>query len=140
MKHIIQFNNYKIYERLTEINDDVDWIYEKYFKEGLDYIQENDKIDIFLFKKDSFSSSELISPQCKKAHKINPITIHINDKPNSSNHYNPFDKLISLRVNSNAINFCSDFNSVSDAINYLDDKKQRINLSLEFKESGIADL
>ena len=132
MKHIKTFN---LFEKLTDVNIDVDMIYNKYFREGIDYIKEHDKFDFNLFKKDTISSDILSSPLCIEANKTNPIEIKINNL--SGNYYNPFEKYIELNININAINYVSEFKTLTDAINDLPNSKQRISLSNTFKESSI---
>jgi len=137
MKYIKLYENYLLTEKLTEVIEDVDWIYEKYFKKGYDYIEENNKLNMSLFISDMFSSKELISPICKGAHEINPISIYINDKKINTNNYNPFEKEIHLGVNKSAIEYALDFDTLSDATNYLDDDRQKISFTKEFKETSM---
>ncbi len=140
MKHLKAFEQYNIInEKLTDVNEDVDMIYDTYFKDGYDYINEFDKIDISLFKTDTITSAELVSPACKKAHLLNPIKIYINNADIShisNNFYNPFDKIISIRVNNSAIEYANDFESVSDAADNLTDSQKNSFLN-EFKGSSI---
>lgn len=137
MKFIKLYENYLLYEKLTEIIEDVDWIYDKYFKKAYDYIEENNKLNTSLFISDIFSSKELISSICKKAHGINPVNIYINDDKNNSavNNYNPFEKKIHLGVNKSAIEHALAFDTLTDAINYLDDDRQKKSFTKEFKEA-----
>lgn len=134
MKHIKTFN---LFEKITDVNIDVDMIYDKYFREGIDYINTTDKLDTSLFKKAIIYSDSLSSPLCIEANIINPIEILINVKNNATNHYNPFEKIINLHVNYNATNYVSNFRTLTDAINDLPNPKQRISLSNQFKESSI---
>jgi hypothetical protein len=134
MKHIKSFN---LFEKLTDVNIDVDMIYDKYFREGIEYINETDKLDTSLFKRAIIYSEELTSPLCIEANKINPIEILINVKNNATNHYNPFENLINLHVNYNAINYVSNFRTLTDAINDLVRNEVKKSLKNTFNESSI---
>jgi len=134
MKYLKKFN---LFEKLTDVNIDVDMIYNEYFKEGIDYINKTDKLDKSLFKKATIYSDSLSSPLCIEANKINPVEILINVKNDSPNHYNPYKKIINLHVSYTATNYVSQYKTLTDAINGLYDSKQRISLSNQFKESTI---
>jgi len=128
---------YKLNESLINIQNDIDKIYDNYFRDGIEYIQNSDKIDLSKFKVGEISSADLTDELCKKAHKINPITIYINnDKNLYNNHYNPLKKLINLRPNRNAIDYSLGFNTISEATESLD-YEQKETFIREFKESTI---
>jgi hypothetical protein len=136
MKYIATINQfYKINEALINIQNDIDDIYDNYFKSGVEYIQNSDKLDLNLFKFGEITSANLTEELCKKAHKINPITIYINENVGISfNHYDPFKKEIHLAPNKHAIMYTLEHKSISQAAENLEQKETFLN---EFKESRI---
>jgi hypothetical protein len=135
MKYIKLFENFLILEKLTEVNEDVDFIYNKYFKSGIDYIQENDKLDLSLFPKNEISSSELKSSPCQKAHQISPVKININNlKYNNS--YIPSLMTINISLSRNAVNHAQWYPTISEASNILDNKNSFLQEFTEHKIKG----
>jgi hypothetical protein len=122
-------------ERLMDIDDDVDLIYDKYFKEYYDNMEKTGKMTYDMFKLDETDTSILKSPLCIEAHKLNPCVIRIN---NGSNYYDPEEKIISVSFSNAAKNFVfsSANGNINHAINLLDDSQKK-SLSREFKESTI---
>jgi hypothetical protein len=102
-------------EKLMEIDDDVDYIYDTYFRADLDRVWANNKIAQNSFPKRTTDTSILKSPLCVKAHEINPTEIHINY---GSNYYrsDQSKELISISVNSNLINSALGFSTLDDFI------------------------
>jgi hypothetical protein len=138
MKYIKLFENFQLFEKIADVNEDVDFLYNTYFKDGIDYIQKTDTIDKTLFKKGVISSSELVSPLSIKAHNVSPIEIYINDeniKP-YTNHYSPYKNIINLCLNSNAVMHLMDYKTIQDAANHLDNIQKKQFLK-EFDESRI---
>jgi len=131
-----KLNEDLISERLMDIDDDVDMIYEKYFKDDFDEIESTGKISHKMFKSNTTDTSILKSPLCIEAHKLNPCVIIIN---NGSNYYFPNKQIISLSINGGAENFVvSNANgNLAYAIDLLSDDNQKKSLSREFKESTI---
>ncbi len=138
MKYIKLFENFQLFEKIADVNEDVDFLYNTYFKEGIDYIQKNNTIDTTLFKKGVVSSSELVSPLSIKAHNVSPIEIFINDeniKPYNA-HYSPYKNIINLCLNSNAVEHLMDYKTIQDAANHLDGNQKK-QFMREFDESRI---
>ena len=109
-------------EKLMEIDDDVDYIYDTYFRADLDRVWANNKITHNSFPKRTTDTSILKSPLCVKAHEINPTEIHINY---GSNYYrsDQSKELISISVNSNLIDSALGFSTLDDFIRTYDTAK-----------------
>jgi hypothetical protein len=109
-------------EKLMEIDDDVDYIYDTYFRADLDRVWANNKIAHNSFPKRTTDTSILKSPLCVKAHEINPTEIHINY---GSNYYrsDQSKELISISVNSNLIDSALGFRTLDDFIRTYDTAK-----------------
>lgn len=121
-------------ERLMNVDDDVEMIYNKYFEEDIDKLRAIGYITPSLFSKSELNTSDLISPLSKKVHKINPCHIFIN---RYHNFYDPLQNVISFSINHNAINLINHFdNNINKAYNSLgsDEKKRFMN---EFNPSKI---
>lgn len=115
-------------EKTFRLGQDVDWIYNKYFKKFVEKIR-TDEWDGKLPNVSIFSSFELKTQDAKKAHKINPIQIRLNGVAGKGNFYNPVDKYISLQINDNALSVLntSDFNFKKASNNVGDMKLQWID-------------
>ena len=118
MKNIKSFDNF-LNERLMDVSADVDFIYNKYFKEFYDYIKQHNIININLIKSGEFPTSELSSPLCKKADSLNPCTIYINKQYFFGSYYKPIANEISIKMNSNAIDYVSDYPNIDKACDAL---------------------
>jgi hypothetical protein len=102
-----------IKEKTYNIDDDVDFIYEYYFKEDIIKINNGDYDDIF---KPKFSSSTIFSSEeAREAHKINPINIYINDK-NNTNGYDFINKIIYLGIHKQALSIVVNYPSIESAV------------------------
>jgi hypothetical protein len=75
----------------------------------------------------------------RKAHQLNPCTIKINDilERVNSNYYNPYDKIISIKISPNAINYGVEYNDIKIATEELDDIKSKRSFLNEFTEARI---
>lgn len=136
MKYIKEFG-YKINEKLTDVDIDVDMIYDKYFSSFIKFVEDNNKINNNLIIKDSFSSAILKSPICKEAHLLNPINLYINTKKNSiNNYYDPFANEIRISLHFDAIEYALGFDNLTDATDDLDYNRAK-TFSKTFKESSI---
>lgn len=136
VRKILSENSELIEERLMNVDDDVDYIYDEYFRSDIDAIEETGIITKEMFKRHNFETSNLKSELSKKADKINPCTIMINV---GKNYYSPNGRLISISTNFNAIDFViSDFGgNLSDAIRGLGNNHLAISLKNEFTTSRI---
>jgi hypothetical protein len=92
-----------INERLMHVDDDVDLIYNMFFKEDIDMINLSGFINENMFKRSEITTFDLKSPLAEKANKENNCKILINKY--GSNFYNPEGKLISCAINSGAVRY-----------------------------------
>ena len=92
-------------ERLMDVSEDVDNIYEKYFMADCEIMRDTGMLESDMFDRSEFSTSDLTSPLALKAHALNPCTILINVR---NNFYNPNKNIISLGINKSATNFIKD--------------------------------
>ena len=125
-----------INERLMNFGDDVDLIYDKFFKKDYEQIKKTESLKHYNPRKydKSFGiTTEILqSDLSKKAHKINPCSIIINV---SDNHYNPHNSIISLGPNKNAIDFILNNGvdgEISSVFKYLSTREIN-NIKREFK-------
>jgi len=94
-------------EKTFNIDDDVDYVYDKLFKDDVEGVKKWLETDEVYHLKSSdlrmeqVSSSEFTSPDCVKAHNINPITFD-NDLLNL-NVYTPGEQSINATINMNAV-------------------------------------
>ncbi|NDD83702.1 hypothetical protein EBZ38_05380 [bacterium] len=129
--------------KIYRISKDVDMIYNKFFKKGVQEIEKTGILTRDTFKEFSFDSSILKSAICKKAHQKNPVDIYVNHFYDfyrvGMNHYNPEEKRISIGIQYSAWNFAlSECDGViNDAIYYLTDKNQFPLFKSEFMDYKI---
>jgi len=123
-------------EKLTDVDSDVDLLYDKYFKDDIDEIQVTGIITKNMFKPDGTNTSILRDDISVRANELNYCIININD---GSNYYGPSINKIGISVNDSALNFVrDDFNgNLKDAIDYLNDDRQKKSLMAEFTEEKI---
>ncbi len=126
-----------INERLTDVDSDVDLIYDRFFKSGIDKFESGEKLTRSFFMAGITNTSILQSEESKKAHELNPCKIVINA---GNNYYNPIAKVISFSVNDNALNyvfdvFNGDFNAALESLK--DIPYQYNNLKNDFSEARI---
>jgi len=126
-------------ERLMNVDDDVDMIYDYYFKKDFEEIEETKSLDGISFEQKEYNTSFLNSPLAKKTHKLNPCKIFVNI---GDNHYNPSSSVIAISVNDNAVNFVRDnFNgNIIDAYHYVkkaEGSRKAENFMNEFSEHKI---
>ena len=106
-------------ERLTEVGDDVDYIYNTYFKKNIDHIHEDKPVVSEMFNKIETNTSILKNAICVKAHQLNPCKIYIQGP---GNHYDALNKIISMAISPNAIKHLINWSNYSNGINKLDDE------------------
>lgn len=95
-------------ENMMDIDNDVDMIYNMYFKKYIDAFNRTGTVDsVNEYTPIQTNTSILNNEICKKAHELNPCTIYINDKNrgNMSPHYRPLSSEILLILPFNAINY-----------------------------------
>lgn len=123
-------------ERLTDVDSDVNLLYDMYFKEDIDYINKTGYVNGGLFKKNSTNTSILRTDESIKANELNPCDILVNNI--FGNAYSPSSKSIMISANSDAVDFViNEFKGdLHSAINYLDEPN-RSSLRNEFTEERI---
>lgn len=122
-------------EKLNDIDSDVDFIYDNYFKQTVDLISSGKKVSHSDFPKNITETSVLTADDCVKANNLNPCTIYINY---GSNFYRPSNGVLHLSFNSNAINWLLDNDGdFKEALENLDNENQKQSFSKEFSEEKI---
>lgn len=122
-------------EELHNVDDDVDLLYNKFFKADIDEVKRTGILTKDLFKKYEIDTSILKNPKSIKTHKLNPCEIFINS---GSNGYMPSKQIIRLSINKNAVNHVIDDHNgnLKNAIDDIsDDLKDSLNN--EFEEHKI---
>lgn len=120
IKSIMGLNESEVLsEKLTKVDTDVDFIYNKYFKKIMKHILDDKPVKASLFKKIETDTSILKDPICIEAHKKNPCKIIISGR---SNHYDPIRKIISICISPSAIDHLENCNNYSNALHRLDDE------------------
>lgn len=132
IKQLLRENLLK--ERLTEVDTDVNLLYDMFFKNDIEQMEQTDILTRKMFDIGEASTDILQSEEAKKAHALNPCKIVIN---HGNNYYNPIEKLISLSVSDNALSYVlyRHEGSLKKAIDSLYDiPSQQNNLPKEFSE------
>ena len=86
IRAMMGLNENLITERLTDVEEDVDFIYDKFFKEDIDEIQRTGIVTTDMFKIHETDSNILKSNQAREANLSTlkkfkkPVTIYINKK------------------------------------------------------------
>ena len=123
-------------EKLTDVDTDVDLLYDKYFRNDIEAIERTGFITSAMFEKFETDTSILTSPDSVKCHELNPCVIKINP---GLNYYNPNESIIGIGYSRNAYDFIMNNASgnIETALRYLSDEKQRKTLIKEFTEIRI---
>lgn len=101
-----------INESLTDVEDDVNFIYDKFFKEDVENINKTGYVTDDMFKEYEMDSSMLKSDLSIKCHELRPVKITINKKypPSYPNNFFKFDEdLISISISHDAVNLTLTF-------------------------------
>lgn len=109
-------NENLITERLTDVEEDVDFIYDKFFKEDIDEVQRTGIVTTDMFKIHETDSNILKSNQAREANLSTlkkfkkPVTIYINKKFSHGfdNFYNYKDNIISIGISRGALEYALD--------------------------------
>jgi hypothetical protein len=121
-----------ITEAIYNIDDDVDLIYDNFFKDDLEDLLKTRKLNFGMFYNMVTYTNILKNPLCVKANEINPCKILINS---GVNFYNPNSNTISVTASKTALEFIKDSNNdldkALDELNYSDLKKFKSDLSEE---------
>jgi len=121
-----------LFEKLIDVDVDVDFIYDKYFKDSIITLGETGVITTKTFKVAELTTEVLTSDLSVKANSVNPCKILVNYGTNT---YNPFDKVINVSVNNSAVDFVVDYGGhLNDAANSIDNTN---SLLKEFTEAKI---
>lgn len=103
MKHILPYNNFTpILEKLTAVDDDVNLIYDLYFKKDIEEIEKTGIVKSSMFQISETDTSILQSEESLKGNELAPCKILINRNQNG---YDPINKIILISVNFGALNF-----------------------------------
>ncbi len=123
-------------EKLTNIDDDVNLLYVKYFEYDVLELERTGIITDTMFLQSETNTVILKSDDSIKSNKLNSCIIKLNT---GSNGYQPSTRTITIGVTSNAINFIKDEarGNIKLAINMLTDVNQKHLLSREFSEERI---
>ena len=114
-----------ITEAIFNIDDDVDMIYDTFFKEDLEQLLTTRKLSNGMFYPTITDTRILSNPLCVEANEKNPSRIFINAK-DKANTYNPNTRVISITVSIAAIDFIKENNNnLDEALDNLDDQYVR---------------
>jgi hypothetical protein len=121
-------------ERLTDVNADVDLIYDLGFRDDVDRLKETGVLTDDMFPKSEFDTKYLKAEESINAHKLNPCRIEIN---HAGNFYKPSTNLISVGIHAGAKGLIIDNGGkLNDTNKYLNDK-QAVGIRNEFTEGKI---
>jgi hypothetical protein len=109
-------NENLITERLTDVEEDVDFIYDKFFKEDIDEVQRTGIVTTDMFKTHEMDSNMLKSNEAREANIMTlkkfktPVTIFINKRfsHNIDNFYSFKDNIISIGISRGAVEYALD--------------------------------
>jgi hypothetical protein len=127
-----------INESLSDIDDDVDMLYDMYFKNDVEKLELTNMIDKTMFVLGNPTDTSILkNPLCVKANELNPCTIYINGTLTHRYpgfYYEPNKQSISLSLRSKAYRYAEDFNGniklAYDELPY----SQQLLFSKEFKD------
>lgn len=121
-------------ERLTDVNEDVDLIYDLGFKDDVNQIKESGVLTNDMFISSELDTKYLKSKDSIKANELNPCRVLIN---HGGNFYKPSEQIISVGVHTGAKDLIIDNGGkLNDTNKYLDDK-QAVGIRNEFTEEKI---
>jgi len=92
-----------ITEVLTNVDGDVNLIYDKFFKKDIDEIDRTGFVTKNMFKIDEWNTYMLKTPISLEANKKNACTIIINEE--MGNFYSPRPRVIGFGINRNALDY-----------------------------------
>ena len=107
---LISEQAHTITEHLHDLDNDVDLIYDKYYKEDLEKLQTTRVLTDDMFSRHVTDTSILGDEKSVESHAINPCKIFIN---HSSNFYNFSELIISIGVSPAAIDYVKLFKDVN---------------------------
>jgi hypothetical protein len=122
-------------ERLTNVDSDVDLLYDMFFKEKIDKINETGIVNRDILTLDTTYTDILESPESIKANELNSCVIYVNKNGNS---YNPNSGIIMISVNRDAVEYVVDQHGGDLKVAILSlDIQQQNSLRNEFTEERI---
>jgi len=124
-------------EKLTDVDSDVDMLYDKYFRNDIETIERTGFITKDMFQENiENDTSILTSPDSVKSHELNPCVININP---GSNYYNPNEAIIGIGYAKNAYDFVMNYGGgdIKSALSNLSNENQKKTLIKEFTEIRI---
>jgi hypothetical protein len=122
-------------ERLTNIESDVNLLYNLYFKNDIDEIERTNIVTRNMFKENQTTTRIFKDGECIIANQLKPCTILVNM---GSNFYDPKKSLISIGIHKNALaHVLSNGGDFVKAVNDLSDYKQKKIFKIEFTEEKI---
>ncbi len=137
MKNFIKklLKEHLLTEKLTDVDLDVDFLYDTYFKEDIDNLNETGILKGNMFENIETDTSILKSEEAKEAHRLNPCKILINEGING---YQPLTKILYLSVSFKALNHIINNNGdLNAAYEDLSNPTQKNNFSREFAEEKV---
>lgn len=127
-------------ERLTDVDQDVDMIYDKFFRDDIEKLHKTNMVsgDMFDTKIGMMTTADLVGDQAREAHKLNPCDIIINNRNLGGNYYSPNDNKIGFGINTYALKWLNqhdgDFELATISLN---NPGQREMFPKEFGETKI---
>jgi hypothetical protein len=122
-------------EKLTNVQVDVDYIFNKYFKESYEVVERTRSLDNFEIPQRHFFSGLLKSELAVKANEVNPCVIQVGG--DGFNSYSPKEKKIRLTYSNNAVRFIRGYdNNIDKAASELE-AEQAKSLLREFSPESI---
>lgn len=124
-----------ISERLTNVDEDVNQLYIKYFEYDVNELASSGFISSSMFLPTLTDTSTLKTEESMKANEINPCKIHINE---TFNYYDPKNKKIGISVSQSALRLVRDgfYGKFQAAVDHLGYDQQQTFLK-EFNEERI---
>lgn len=139
MKNIIKklLRESLLTEKLTDIDSDVDLIYNRYFRDSVERINNTGMLTRDMFMIEHTNTVILKSPECVEAHKINMCSIVINDLVNG-NIYSANQRKIGVSFSGEAVKFIlNEYNGdLHEAINDSNGRQKQM-LENEFTEARV---
>lgn len=119
-------------EKLTNIDDDVNFLYVKYFEGDVNELEKTGIITPEMFQRGATNTDTLNTEESIKGNQLNSCIILVNG---GSNFYRPSTNFISISVSSNALNYVNSAfgGNFKQAIN----GPHSVSLSREFSEERI---
>jgi hypothetical protein len=125
-----------INEKLTNVDSDVNMIYDTYFKNDIDEIQRTGIITENMFQKNQITTKILKDSESIEVNRINPCLIKINYGGSS---YSPTNQILSFSINYSALNYVfNSFNgNLKEAIDDIWEPDKKNSLANEFTEERV---